>query len=209
MKRISLFTIVAVLILALLLSSGISEADDSFTSARGMNWGMSPEEVMAIEEELGIEHEDLRYYSYSEYFENCPLDLAQLEIREKLAFSKFKSANFYFFLDNELVIITNELRDNFYDPVDLTYLQRAFSTKYGDMETLGIEDFDVFLGEQCLDLPGIAEKITDAYGWHICSDADVYLLVRASEEYGYDGYVFYVNKDFGDRYISVYDTTGL
>ena len=92
MKRISRFTIAAVLILALLLSSGISEADDSFTSARGMKWGMSPEEVMTIEEELGIEHEDLQYYSYSEYFENCPLEFAQLEIREKLAFSKFKSA---------------------------------------------------------------------------------------------------------------------
>jgi len=165
----------AILMSALLLFPCLACAEaPGFTFRSGLHWGMSPEEVLAIE---GRDEADDEFSTYRTY----TMELEELEL------SKFEADIGYLFVDGKLAALEcdPDLWLEF-DDEDIAYLKEALSIVYGPVdETLPVPAHVAALMEM--------NDVKIICGWQ--PDADTYICIV-----GYDSYIelgyFDVNVDY-------------
>ena len=102
---------------------------EPFTFRGGITWGMSPEEVIALEGE-----------EYSEMENNGHPIIGYLDVE----ISQYKGGLVYFFDDNQLALCVYSITDgNLNEEYD--YLKKVYSGKYGEAQDFEWKKFKIFM----------------------------------------------------------------
>lgn len=172
-------------VLILLASSAAAYAEGTqFTLRSGLAWGMSPDEVAAIEgddagwqeKENGLAmlgYDDVRVSRYT-------ADFGAVFANGKLFFCLY-------FLD--------------WDDRTMDYLSNALASKYGESQAVNVSVINAFM--DCIDSGDYIADLTDGQEW-IVGDTTVWLYTYTDQIM-----ISYYLTDFDWSEIGLYDTFGL
>ena len=214
MKRV-ICTVIALV----LVFTAFSFAEADFTTARGMKWGMSADEVQAIElallaqEDEEDEHNYDYYVYYDSYreredYEELPIDIAVVGNYKYVPFSRFNAQVRYYLADDELKAALYYVEDDMYYSSDVEYLVLALSSLYGYAETVRPAVLEELMGDSCLNDYSL-NNITQACAWTSLDDTNIYMLLKMEGDYVEGCEVLYVEKAFAEQYVNTYDLSGL
>ena len=161
-------------------------APGDFRFRDGIRWGMSPQQVKALESEAMTER-TLQEWTV-------------MLTDEKVAVSRFTADLVFMFREDRLAMITYEFRKK--DPAtDFAYLCGALSSVYGERtaaEPAAIKNLMDAVNPNRYR----TEAITEAYGWTAEDGTAVYLYYFSPEAYA----VLYASPESG---AGIYQTNGL
>ncbi|MBR6667875.1 MAG: hypothetical protein IKL25_05895 [Clostridia bacterium] len=178
--------IIAALLAALMLCTCFACAEESaFTFRNGLHWGMTPDEVLAVEGRT--EYWDFDELSYT----------ASITELEDLMVSKFEADIVYFFVEGKLACVEiDPALWHEYDAEDIEYLKQALSIVYGEADpNLPVPATVAALMEM--------SDYTVVCGWQ--PTEDTYIGIMSNGNYIELGY-FNVNVDFVAEMMSVAPT---
>jgi len=177
-----------VVVLSLIMLCVSSALAEPFTFSNGVQWGMSKEEVIGLQNGDGTYEYDVNY--------NNNVELIGFSNRK---LSKFKVDRGYLFTDDSL-FSCYYLNFSSSTDADYNYLKGALTSVYGDSENLDAETVNAFLtGIEGADKYNISKCVA----WNL-SDTNIWLFMVDSEIT-----LFYIDASFDASQIGVYDTTGL
>lgn len=161
-------------------------APDAFRFRDGIRWGMSPQQVKALENEAMTER-TLQEWSI-------------MLTNEKVAVSRFTADLVFMFRQDRLAMISYEFQRK--EPAaDFTYLCGALSSVYGEKtpaDPAAIKNLMDAINPNRYK----TEAITEAYGWTAADGTAIYLYYFSPEAFA----VLYVSHELG---AGIYQTNGL
>jgi hypothetical protein len=164
----------------------VTPSPDSFRFRDGIRWGMSPQQVKALESVNMVER--------------VLQDWAIMVTTEKVAVSRFTADLVFIFRQEQLKMIVYEFQRKDAD-ADYQYLTGALCSLYGEQK-----DADPTMIKVLMDAvnPGRyqADQLTKAYGWNTADGTAVFQYQYAPDSFG----VMYVAPELGG---GLYQTNGL
>lgn len=164
----------------------VTPSPDSFRFRDGIRWGMSPQQVKALESVNMVER--------------VLQDWAIMVTTEKVAVSRFTADLVFIFRQEQLKMIVYEFQRKDAD-ADYQYLTGALCSLYGEQK-----DADPTMIKVLMDAvnPGRyqADQLTKAYGWLTADGTAVFQYQYAPDSFG----VMYVAPELGG---GLYQTNGL
>lgn len=166
---------------------------EPYTFSNGAQWGMSKAEIAEIEK--------------AEPDDDAPLrEHVQAVIYGNQTVSKYTAERVYVLADDELFSVWYEDFSSNEDK-DLKYLQGALTSLYGEAAALPPENVAKFITDT-LD-SGLGGEVTFSSQWTVGGDTNIWLSSKTldSDENGI--FLFYIDANFDESQIGIYDTTGL
>lgn len=166
---------------------------EPYTFSNGAQWGMSKAEIAEIEK--------------AEPDEDAPgREHVQAVIYGNQTVSKYTAERVYVLADDELFSVWYEDFSSNEDK-DLKYLQGALTSLYGEAAALPPENVAKFITDT-LD-SGLGGEVTFSSQWTVGGDTNIWLSSKTldSDENGI--FLFYIDANFDESQIGIYDTTGL
>lgn len=166
---------------------------EPYTFSNGAQWGMSKAEIAEIEkaepdyDEPGREHvRGIGYYDQT--------------------VSKYTADREYILADDELFSVWygNFSSD---EDKDLKYLQGALTSLYGEAADLPPENVVKFIAD--VTDSDWFEEVTFSSQWTVGDDTYIWLFNVTSDSDENDIFLFYIDANFDESQIGIYDTTGL
>ncbi len=166
---------------------------EPYTFSNGAQWGMSKAEIAEIEK--------------AEPDDDAPLrEHVQAVIYGNQTVSKYTAERVYVLADDELFSVWYEDFSSNEDK-DLKYLQGALTSLYGEAAALPPENVAKFITDT-LD-SGLGGEVTFSSQWTVGGDTNIWLSSKTldSDENGI--FLIYIDANFDESQIGIYDTTGL
>ena len=166
---------------------------EPYTFSNGAQWGMSKAEIAEIEK--------------AEPDDDAPgREHVQAVIYGNQTVSKYTAERVYVLADDELFSVWYEDFSSNEDK-DLKYLQGALTSLYGEVAALPPENVAKFITDT-LD-SGLGGEVTFSSQWTVGGDTNIWLSSKTldSDENGI--FLFYIDANFDESQIGIYDTTGL
>lgn len=166
---------------------------EPYTFSNGAQWGMSKAEIAEIEK--------------AEPDDDAPgREHVQAVIYGNQTVSKYTANRVYVLADDELFSVWYEDFSSNEDK-DLKYLQGALTSLYGEAAALPPENVAKFITDT-LD-SGLGGEVTFSSQWTVGGDTNIWLSSKTldSDENGI--FLFYIDANFDESQIGIYDTTGL
>ena len=166
---------------------------EPYTFSNGAQWGMSKAEIAEIEK--------------AEPDYDAPLrEHVQAVIYGNQTVSKYTAERVYVLADDELFSVWYEDFSSNEDK-DLKYLQGALTSLYGEAAALPPENVAKFITDT-LD-SGLGGEVTFSSQWTVGGDTNIWLSSKTldSDENGI--FLIYIDANFDESQIGIYDTTGL
>ena len=166
---------------------------EPYTFSNGAQWGMSKAEIAEIEkaepdyDEPGREHvRGIGYYDQT--------------------VSKYTADREYILADDELFSVWygNFSSD---EDKDLKYLQGALTSLYGEAADLPPENVVKFIAD--VTDSDWSEEVTFSSQWTVGDDTNIWLFNVTSDSDENDIFLIYIDANFDESQIGIYDTTGL
>lgn len=170
---------------------------EPYTFSNGAQWGMSKAEIVEIEkaepdyDEPGREHvRGIGYYDQT--------------------VSKYTAERVYVLADDELFSVWYEDFSSNEDK-DLKYLQGALTSLYGEAADLPPENVVKFIAD--VTDSDWSEEVTfssqSSSQWTVGDDTSIWLFNVTSDSDENVIFLFYIDANFDESQIGIYDTTGL
>lgn len=170
---------------------------EPYTFSNGAQWGMSKAEIAEIEkaepdyDEPGREHvRGIGYYDQT--------------------VSKYTAERVYVLADDELFSVWYEDFSSNEDK-DLKYLQGALTSLYGEAVALPTENVVKFIAD--VTDSDWSEEVTfssqSSSQWTVGDDTSIWLFNVTSDSDENVIFLFYIDANFDESQIGIYDTTGL
>ena len=166
---------------------------EPYAFSNGAQWGMSKAEIAEIEK--------------AEPDDDVPLrEHVQAVIYDNQTVSKYTAERVYVLADDELFSVWYEDFSSNEDK-DLKYLQGALTSLYGEAAALPPENVAKFITDT-LD-SGLGGEVTFSSQWTVGGDTNIWLSSKTldSDENGI--FLIYIDANFDESQIGIYDTTGL
>lgn len=166
---------------------------EPYTFSNGAQWGMSKAEIAEIEKAESDDDAPLREHVQAVIYGNQTV-------------SKYTAERVYVLADDELFSVWYEDFSSNEDK-DLKYLQGALTSLYGEAAALPPENVAKFITDT-LD-SGLGGEVTFSSQWTVGGDTNIWLSSKTldSDENGI--FLFYIDANFDESQIGIYDTTGL
>ena len=166
---------------------------EPYTFSNGAQWGMSKAEIAEIEKAESDDDAPLREHDQAVIYGNQTV-------------SKYTAERVYVLADDELFSVWYEDFSSNEDK-DLKYLQGALTSLYGEAAALPPENVAKFITDT-LD-SGLGGEVTFSSQWTVGGDTNIWLSSKTldSDENGI--FLFYIDANFDESQIGIYDTTGL
>ncbi|MBR5960814.1 MAG: hypothetical protein IKZ98_07430 [Clostridia bacterium] len=161
-------------------------APDAFRFREGIRWGMSPQQVKALE---GVQMTERNGQNWSIMLTNG-----------KVAVSRFTADLVFMFRNDRLLMITYEFPRT-KDGGDFSYLSGALCSLYGEKEPAEALKIKALMDAIYPDKYE-TKQITDAEGWMTTDGTTIYLYNFSKEAFA----IMYVSPELGSR---IYQTNGL
>ena len=166
---------------------------EPYTFSNGAQWGMSKAEIAEIEK--------------AEPDDDAPLrEHVQAVIYGNQTVSKYTAERVYVLADDELFSVWYEDFSSNEDK-DLKYLQGALTSLYGEAAALPPENVAKFITDT-LD-SGLGGEVTFSSQWTVGGDTNIWLFNVTSDSDENVIFLFYIDANFDESQIGIYDTTGL
>ena len=188
MKK-ALFSLLSVLLLALAFPA----LAEPYTFFNGAQWGMSKAEIAEIEK--AEPDDDVSGREHVQGVMYCDQTV-----------SKYTADRVYILADDELFSVWygNFSSD---EDKDLKYLQGALTSLYGEAAALPPENVAKFITD-ILD-SGLGGEVTFSSQWTVGDDTNIWLFNVTPNSNENDIYLFYIDANFDESQIGIYNTTGL
>lgn len=166
---------------------------EPYTFSNGAQWGMSKAEIAEIEK--------------AEPDDDAPgREHVQAVIYGNQTVSKYTAERVYVLADDELFSVWyGNFSSN--EDKDLKYLQGALTSLYGEAAALPPENVAKFITDT-LD-SGLGGEVTFSSQWVVGDDTNIWLFnVTPNSDENYI-FLIYIDANFDESQIGIYDTTGL
>lgn len=166
---------------------------EPYAFSNGAQWGMSKAEIAEIEK--------------AEPDDDVPIrEHVQAVIYDNQTVSKYTAERAYVLADDELFSVWYENFSSNEDK-DLKYLQGALTSLYGEAAALPTENVAKFVTDVAdSDLGG---EVTFSSQWTVGDDTNIWLFnVTPNSDENYI-FLIYIDANFDESQIGIYDTTGL
>lgn len=170
---------------------------EPYTFSNGAQWGMSKAEIAEIEK------------AEPDYDEPCREHVQGIGYRNQTV-SKYIAERVYVLADDELFSVWyGNFSSN--EDKDLKYLQGALTSLYGEAAALPPENVVKFIADVTdSDWP---EEVTfssqSSSQWTVGDDTNIWLFNVTSDSDENDIFLIYIDANFDESQIGIYDTTGL
>ena len=168
---------------------------EPYTFSNGAQWGMSKAEIAEIEK--------------AEPDDDAPgREHVQAVIYGNQTVSKYTAERVYVLADDELFSVWYEDFSSNEDK-DLKYLQGALTSLYGEAAAFPPENVVKFIAD-VFDVDGdLAGEVTFSSQWTVGDDTKIWLFnVTPNSDENYI-FLIYIDANFDESQIGIYDTTGL
>lgn len=166
---------------------------EPYTFSNGAQWGMSKAEIAEIEK--------------AEPDDDAPgREHVQAVIYGNQTVSKYTAERVYVLADDELFSVWYEDFSSNEDK-DLKYLQGALTSLYGEAAALPPENVAKFITDT-LD-SGLGGEVTFSSQWTVGGDTNIWLSSKTLDSDENVIFLFYIDANFDESQIGIYDTTGL
>lgn len=166
---------------------------EPYAFSNGAQWGMSKAEIAEIEK--------------AEPDDDVPLrEHVQAVIYDNQTVSKYTAERVYVLADDELFSVWYEDFSSNEDK-DLKYLQGALTSLYGEAAALPPENVAKFITDT-LD-SGLGGEVTFSSQWTVGDDTNIWLFNVTSDFDEKYIILIYIDANFDESQIGIYDTTGL
>ena len=166
---------------------------EPYTFSNGAQWGMSKAEIAEIEKAEPDDDEPGREHVQAVIYGNQTV-------------SKYTADRVYILADDELFSVWyGNFSSN--EDKDLKYLQGALTSLYGEAAALTPENVAKFITDT-LD-SGLGGEVTFSSQWTGGDDTNIWLFNRTLDSDENDIYLFYIDANFDESQIGIYNTTGL
>lgn len=166
---------------------------EPYTFSNGAQWGMSKAEIAEIEKAEPDDDEPGREHVQAVIYGNQTV-------------SKYTADREYILADDELFSVWyGNFSSN--EDKDLKYLQGALTSLYGEAAALPPENVAKFITDT-LD-SGLGGEVTFSSQWTVGDDTNIWLFnVTPNSDENYI-FLIYINANFDESQIGIYDTTEL
>ena len=170
---------------------------EPYTFSNGAQWGMSKAEIVEIEKAEPDDDGPIREHVQAVIYGNQTV-------------SKYTADRVYILADDELFSVWYEDFSSNEDK-DLKYLQGALTSLYGEAAALPPENVVKFIAD--VTDSDWSEEVTfssqSSNQWTVGGDTNIWLSSKTldSDENGI--FLFYIDANFDESQIGIYDTTGL
>lgn len=170
---------------------------EPYTFSNGAQWGMSKAEIVEIEKAEPDDDGPIREHVQAVIYGNQTV-------------SKYTADRVYILADDELFSVWYEDFSSNEDK-DLKYLQGALTSLYGEAAALPPENVVKFIAD--VTDSDWSEEVTfssqSSSQWTVGGDTNIWLSSKTldSDENGI--FLFYIDANFDESQIGIYDTTGL
>ena len=190
MKK-ALFSLLSVLLLALAFPA----LAEPYTFFNGAQWGMSKAEIAEIEKAEPDYDEAIREHVWG------------LEYDDQTV-SKYTADRGYLFADDELFSVWY-VNFSSNDDTDLKYLQGALTSLYGEATALPPETVAAFITDVSGNDWTEEVRFTFSTQWTVGDDTNIWLFDATGDSSVNAIFLFYMDANFDESQIGIYDTTGL
>ncbi|MFR8438860.1 MAG: hypothetical protein ACLVCR_06390 [Lachnospiraceae bacterium] len=166
---------------------------EPYTFSNGAQWGMSKAEIAEIEKAESDDDAPLREHVQAVIYGNQTV-------------SKYTAERVYVLADDELFSVWYEDFSSNEDK-DLKYLQGALTSLYGEAAALPPENVAKFITDT-LD-SGLGGEVTFSSQWTVGGDTNIWLSSKTLDSDENDIFLIYIDANFDESQIGIYDTTGL
>ena len=166
---------------------------EPYAFSNGAQWGMSKAEIAEIEK--------------AEPDDDVPIrEHVQAVIYDNQTVSKYTAERAYVLADDELFSVWYENFSSNEDK-DLKYLQGALTSLYGEAAALPTENVAKFVTDVAdSDLGG---EVTFSSQWTVGDDTNIWLFNVTSDSDENDIFLIYIDANFDESQIGIYNTIGL
>ena len=166
---------------------------EPYTFSNGAQWGMSKAEIAEIEKAEPDDDAPGREHVQGVMY--CDQTV-----------SKYTAERVYVLADDELFSVWyGNFSSN--EDKDLKYLQGALTSLYGEAAALPPENVAKFITDT-LD-SGLGGEVTFSSQWTVGDDTNIWLFNVTSDFDENDIILIYIDANFDESQIGIYDTTGL
>ena len=190
MKK-ALFSLLSVLLLALAFPA----LAEPYTFFNGAQWGMSKAEIAEIEKAEPDHEEAMREHVWV------------LEYDDQTV-SRYTADRAYVFADDELFSVWY-VNFSSNDDKDLKYLQGALTSLYGEATALPPETVAAFITDVSGNDWTEEVRFTFSTQWTVGDDTNIWLFNATGDSSVNAIFLFYMDANFDESQIGIYDTTGL
>lgn len=170
---------------------------EPYTFSNGVQWGMSKAEIAEIEK--AEPDDDVSGREHVQGVMYCDQTV-----------SKYTADRVYILADDELFSVWYEDFSSNEDK-DLKYLQGALTSLYGEAAALPPENVVKFIAD--VTDSDWSEEVTfssqSSSQWTVGDDTNIWLFNVTSDSHENVIFLFYIDANFDESQIGIYDTTGL